>query len=138
MQGLRANNLARASARSDFQPACIVRMHAAYLGNVLRIIREQTRQEDARRKPIPARIRWFSARDDRDAVSEFVRTFRFAAPKTLERSPFFQRGYSRTFGLFETKRQGWRAGSGTTKGMSDCHVAFRFAEPTCDRRVSRS
>ena len=67
-------------------------MHAAYLGNVLRIIREQTRQKDARRKPIPARIRWFQPGTTETLVSEIRPDFklrcpnlgRFQNPKTCE------------------------------------------------------
>ena len=98
-------------------------MHAAYLGNVLRIIREQTRQKDARRKPISARTAGFQPGTTETFVSEFVRTFRFAAPKLWKEVHSFKGGYLRIWSLRDQEtRVESRVGHGLRYVQSPCNL----------------
>ena len=66
-------------------------MHVTLFGNAIRIIREQTRQKDARRKAIPTRIRWFSPETTETIVFEIRPDSKLRRPKVLERTPFFRK-----------------------------------------------
>ena len=113
-------------------------MHAADLGNVLRIIREQTRQKDARRKPISARTAGFQPGTTETLVSEFVRTFRFAAPKTSGKKSFLsKRLFADIWSLRKQETQGGEPGLATPEVCCMTFEPRASIEPIWIRHVSR-